>query len=267
MADGERGTKRDREADADEEDAGCCFPRPLWTALVTGGNRGLGLEIVRALVARDNTQIFLGCRDLEAGRAAAAALRRGSASECAAVQIDVASAASIEKALFTINVACAGRGLDCLINNAGVMPEAEDPAFSLARARSAMAVNFRGAVAVTDAFLPMLRRRAVYAHSNILNVSSGVGARTCGLLDSGDSASLLAENIGDDALSDRFAALLEVVGADEAHPYRKNIPTVGYGLSKAALNQYTRLLSKREALCGIPTDSRYLQLECSGTIF
>ena len=48
----------------------------MWTALVSGGNRGIGLEVVRAILrsAPAPTTVFLGCRDLEAGRALADAL-------------------------------------------------------------------------------------------------------------------------------------------------------------------------------------------------
>ena len=212
---------------------GCQGPRAArvrtmsWSALVSGGNRGIGLEVVRSLLAQapSGATIFLGCRDLAAGTALAATLAQpGSASECVAVQLDVTDAASIAAAVDTVGAATPH--LSCLVNNAGIMPEAVSPEFKLDAVRETMATNFDGAVvAVTTAFLPLLLK-APENSASVLSVSSGVGARTMGLLRPEHRDAVSAPELDDAALAERFEALVEEIGADPDHPYRSSIPTV-----------------------------------------
>lgn len=90
--------------------------------VVTGANKGIGYETVKALLASPTPyHVFLGSRSRERGESAVATLRE----ECAAspntvesLQIDVTSDASIEAAVETVR---GGRGwVDVLINNAGM---------------------------------------------------------------------------------------------------------------------------------------------------
>jgi NAD(P)-dependent dehydrogenase (short-subunit alcohol dehydrogenase family) len=85
-------------------------------ALVTGGNKGLGLEIVRQLAERGMT-VYLGARDETRGREAAAALA-GSGGEVRFVSLDVTVPQSVSTAVDTIEAECGG--LDVLVNNAGI---------------------------------------------------------------------------------------------------------------------------------------------------
>ncbi len=89
------------------------------TAVVTGGNSGIGFEAARVLAARGAT-VVLACRD--AGRAKDAAARITAASPDAAVavvRLDLASLASVREAAAEIR--SGHERLDLLINNAGVM--------------------------------------------------------------------------------------------------------------------------------------------------
>src|SRR4051794_12226573 len=82
------------------------------TALVTGANRGLGLETARRL-GLDGYRVVLGARDALKGEAAAAELR--------AVGID---AAALELDVTAPDVAAlAALEADVLVNNAGIIPE------------------------------------------------------------------------------------------------------------------------------------------------
>ena len=75
-------------------------------ALVTGGNRGIGLEVCRQL-ARNGHDVILGTRDREKGEAIADGLR--------VVQLDVADAESVRRAAAEIEA------LDILVNNAAIL--------------------------------------------------------------------------------------------------------------------------------------------------
>src|SRR3954452_17002629 len=86
-------------------------------ALVTGGNRGIGLEVCRQL-ARTGVTVLLGARDRDAGKAAAAEL----ASEQAGVmpvQLDITS--SVDIAAVRAHVERDFGALDILVNNAAVL--------------------------------------------------------------------------------------------------------------------------------------------------
>jgi len=89
------------------------------TAVITGGNSGIGFEAARVL-AEQGARLFLGCRDQ--GKAHDAVLRiRATApgAEVRVVPMDLASLRSVRAAAAQIRSGC--EGIDLLINNAGVM--------------------------------------------------------------------------------------------------------------------------------------------------
>lgn len=139
----------------------------MTTALVTGANKGIGLEIVKRLIGEGMT-VYLGARDPEKGEKAAADVG------ARFVQLDVTDAASVQRAAEAID------SLDVLVNNAGITggrmnaPGAAD----VANIREVFETNVFGVITVTEAFLPKLRRSA---HGRIVNVSSTVG-RLAGML-------------------------------------------------------------------------------------
>jgi NAD(P)-dependent dehydrogenase (short-subunit alcohol dehydrogenase family) len=144
-------------------------------ALITGANKGIGLETARQLGALGMT-VLVGARDEKRGAEAERELRDGGA-DARFVQLDVTDAASASRAAEYIDAAF-GR-LDVLVNNAGTatvsrqrLPLGET---SLADMRAVYEVNVFGLVAVTDAMLPLLRRAPA---ARIVNVSSEVGSIT-----------------------------------------------------------------------------------------
>ncbi|GLY76193.1 SDR family oxidoreductase [Actinoallomurus iriomotensis] len=150
-------------------------------ALVTGGNKGIGREIVRRL-ARQGLTVYLGARSPERGHSAVEELTREAAAEepvggpdVRFVRLDVTDPGSVEAAVEKIETE-AGR-LDVLVNNAGIMTEwgvrAAD--VTAARLREVYEVNVFGVVTVTSACVPLLRRSP---NPRIVNMSSGLGSLT-----------------------------------------------------------------------------------------
>ncbi|WP_109124693.1 SDR family oxidoreductase [Dyella sp. C11] len=140
-------------------------------ALVSGGNRGLGLEVSRQLAATGVT-VLLGARRPLAGEKAARQLRRDGGN-VVSVPLDVTSAESVRELAARISGEY-GR-LDILVNNAGAYFDIDDQASSvdLDVVRQALETNLIGAWQLTEAMLPLMQR---HGYGRIVNVSSGCGA-------------------------------------------------------------------------------------------
>lgn len=142
-------------------------------ALVTGANKGLGLEVARQLGVR-GVVVLLGARDERRGRAAATSLT-AQGLPVTPLRIDVTDGASIADAAAHIERRH-GR-LDILVNNAGIAGSSPGPASAATaeQMREVYDTNVFGVVAVTNAMLPLLRRSAA---GRIVNMSSDVGSLT-----------------------------------------------------------------------------------------
>ncbi|MFE3056695.1 SDR family NAD(P)-dependent oxidoreductase [Nocardia sp. NPDC059239] len=143
----------------------------MTTTLITGANKGLGFETARQLVAAGHT-VYVGSRDAERGRLAAAEIGARS------VQLDVTDDASVAAAAKIIE---ADGGLDVLVNNAGIDIEGNG-AVRLAEVtadmmRTVFDTNVFGVVRVVHAFLPLLRQSTAPV---IVNVSSSLASMACG---------------------------------------------------------------------------------------
>ena len=131
------------------------------TCVVTGANTGIGLATVRALRASNEySKITLACRDASKARRAIDALARdGAASTCALVfrELDLASVASARDFAASYLDDEGDDGLDCLVNNAGVMAVPK-----LERTRDGfelqVGVNHLGHHALTAGLMPALAK-------------------------------------------------------------------------------------------------------------
>ena len=143
-------------------------PEPV--TVVTGANRGIGLEVCRQLAAMGWAAV-LGSRDPAKGRAAAA--RLGDPADVHPCQLDVADDASVRAAAGWVAQRF-GR-CDALVNNAAIHwdPGSRAASADLGVVREAMETNLFGAWRATLAFLPLLRRSG---RGRIVNVSSEAGS-------------------------------------------------------------------------------------------
>ncbi|WP_328525723.1 SDR family oxidoreductase [Kribbella sp. NBC_00359] len=171
----------------------------MTTTLITGGNKGLGFETARRLVAAGHT-VYLGARDPERGKQAATDLGAHY------LPLDVTSDDSVAAAARQLESE-AGR-LDVLINNAGI-PGPRHTARELTAddLQITYDVNVFGPVRMLHHFLPLLDRSD---NPVVVNVSSGLGS---------------------------IATAVDPEGQGDAVPIW--VPAPGYGSSKAALNMLT----------------------------
>ncbi|MCC3372337.1 SDR family oxidoreductase [Cohnella sp. REN36] len=150
-------------------------------ALVTGANKGIGLQIAKDLVAHGFT-VLVGSRNLEYGESAAKSV----GADARALQLDVTDQDSIAAAAERIRNEF-GR-LDVLVNNAGIAHagKADRPlqeiamsgrasVASLDEVRAVFETNVFGVIAVTQAMLPLLREAPA---ARIVNISSAGASLT-----------------------------------------------------------------------------------------
>ena len=140
-------------------------------ALITGANKGIGLETARQLAAK-GVHVLLGARTLaKATEAAGTALEP--------IELDVTNSAHIAAAVATIESKFGH--LDILINNAGIMVEGLDWTANTSTTvthnilRQTYDTNFFGVVALTQALLPLILKSPA---GRIVNVSSILGSLT-----------------------------------------------------------------------------------------
>jgi NAD(P)-dependent dehydrogenase (short-subunit alcohol dehydrogenase family) len=171
-------------------------------ALITGANKGIGFEVARQL-AKSGCTVFLGARNPDLGRQAASKLQKDNL-DVRFIELDLGRSQTIRGA--AASIANEFQRLDILVNNAGIAMLGSDGPPSVANleaVQNTMQTNFLGALAVTQAVLPLLRKSSA---GRIVNVSSGLGSLTLHSNPKWEYAS---------------------------------IKPIGYGASKAAMNMFT----------------------------
>jgi len=174
--------------------------------LITGANRGMGLEIAKELGEKGQT-VIIGSRKLSNGQDVAKKLK-GQGVQADAVQLDITDTNSIEQAV--TEIADKYGYLSILINNAGAsFDNFQAPSeLDLTAMRKEFDLNVFGTVNVTQHFIPLLKRSQ---QAKIINISTGLASM-------------------DDALNPDSLAY--------------NFSSMGYQASKAALNMFTIQLAK-----------------------
>lgn len=138
-------------------------------AVVTGANRGIGLEVCRELAAQ-GYRVVLTSRDRARGEAAVAELQRVGG-DLIHHPLEVTDQRSVDQ-LRQFVVEQIGR-IDVLINNAAIYPTGDHIlTLDLARLRQTIETNVYGPLMLCQAFAPIMQRQR---YGRIVNVSSGAG--------------------------------------------------------------------------------------------
>ncbi|XP_042293979.1 C-factor-like [Sceloporus undulatus] len=190
---------------------------PIGSVLVTGANRGIGLELVKRFLAKANPPkvVFATCRDPEGPRAQELRALASKHPNLAILQLETTDPKSIQAAAKKAEARLGGAGLNLLINNAGIMPACTLESATSEHMLDVYNTNLVGPMLVTKEFLPLLRKAA---HAS---VHKGMG---CG------KATIIN--------------MSTILGSIEKAPEHYALfPVVSYRCSKAALNMLTKLQS------------------------
>ena len=145
------------------------------TALVTGGNRGIGLEVCRQLAA-NGLHVIVTSRHPPDGEAAIRTLRDADGLDVAYAQLDVSEEASIARC--AADLASRGLAVDVVVNNAAVCPDGGVLEVDGATVDAALRTNLGGPFWIVRAFVPAMLRSG---YERVVNVSSGWGSFAGGL--------------------------------------------------------------------------------------
>ena len=209
--------------------------------LVTGGNKGIGLAIVTAILSEhDDTFVFLGARDAGRGAAAGEALTSAQphwAERLEVIELDVASDASVLEAGNRLRERCLAEStpLYGVVNNAGI-------GGGKATLASVFDVNTFGVRRVCEAVLPLLDPE----RGRIVNITSAAGPSFVASASPERQRFLTDPGIEWASLAAFMAECLAVDGGAEAFRALGLGDGNAYGLSKACSNAYTVCLAREQ---------------------
>ncbi|CAL5015765.1 unnamed protein product [Urochloa decumbens] len=238
-------------------------------AVVTGGNKGIGLEVCRQLAGAGVT-VVLTARDKTRGTAAVEKLREVGLSDVIFHQLEITDASSIARLADFLKTRF-GK-LDILVNNAAIIGGVEyvqDPDDSsltseekfsgmdmLQRldwlsnailetyddAREGLQTNYYGTKRVIEALLPLLQ--ASY-DGRIVNVSSGWGLLS--LINNEELRQELddVEKLTEERLDEIINTFLNDLKAGKLEAHGWPVHCTAYKVSKVTMNAYSRILARR----------------------
>ncbi len=216
-------------------------------ALITGANKGIGFETARQLGKR-GYRVIVTARD--PGRIEEAAKKlQAEGFDATAVVLDVTKPQAAREAAKTVETKFGQ--IDVLINNAGIALERAGVIDAdLEKFRATYETNVIGVVAVTQAFLPLLKKSKA---GRIVNVSSGLGS----LALRQDPQSIYAQVIAAAYNSSKSALnMLSVILAQElaGTAIKVNIADPGYTATDINANQGTQTVQEgTEAIVRLAT--------------
>uniref|UniRef100_A0A8C8SQ73 C-factor-like n=1 Tax=Pelusios castaneus TaxID=367368 RepID=A0A8C8SQ73_9SAUR len=156
------------------------------SVLVTGSNRGIGLELVKQLVGKSNPPrwVFATCRNPEGTRGQELRELVSKHANLVMVKLDAVNPVSIQEAAKTVEAQLEDSGLNLLINNAGIFSNVTLETVDAEEMLGAYKTNVVGPMLVGQAFLPLLKKAAQTSAQKglscskaaIVNISSVLGS-------------------------------------------------------------------------------------------
>eukprot|EP00899_Mesostigma_viride_P014500 jgi/Mesvir1/23050/Mv08167-RA.1 len=222
-------------------------------ALVTGGNKGIGYEIVKQL-AKKGVGVVLTARNASLGVEAQKKLKEMDGVSVEFHQLDITDKESIGRCAEWLKATYGG--LDILVNNAGFAYHGD--VFGPEEARKTIGINYYGTVGVCDAMVPLLGARPGRRGGRIVNVAS-----TSGKLRILKSEQLRKQFTDASLTKERLSGLMEKFIEDvrAGRHSQEGWPTSMYGISKLGMATFTRILA-RDLAAGREGEDRILVNAC-----
>ncbi|XP_068184246.1 carbonyl reductase [NADPH] 1-like [Antennarius striatus] len=224
-------------------------------AVVTGGNKGIGLAIVRALCKQFQGDVFLTARDQGRGQEAVQSLAsEGLAAQFHQLDIDDLKSITTAAAFFKETYG----GVDVLINNAGIAFKGADKTPFATQAEVTLRTNFFSTRNMLTHFLPLVR-----PGGRVVNVSSFVGATTLNKC----SPALQQRFRSDDITEEELSGLMQqfVFQTQKGEHQQGGWPETAYGVSKTGLTTLSMILARRLSK-ERPNDGILLNACCPGWV-
>jgi len=211
----------------------------MTTAVVTGANRGIGLEFCRQLKAR-GYDVVAACR-----HASTALTNLG-------VQVEEGVDVTDDRAIDDVARRLSGTNIDLLINNAGILAKTDLGTLNPDTIRSQFEVNALGPLRVTHALLPYIR-----PHGKVALITSRMGS--------------IHDNTSGGSYGYRMSkAALNIAGKSLAHDLHSRqicVALLHPGYVKTDMTQHSGPVTPRDAVTGLMARIDDLNLDNSGTFW
>ncbi|XP_074825155.1 C-signal-like [Natator depressus] len=184
----------------------------LRSVLLTGSNRGIGLELVKQLLGKSNPPqwVFATCRDPEGARGQELQNMVSKYPNLVMVKLDAMNPPSIKEAAWRVEEQLDSLGLNLVINNTGIFCNMSLATVDSEEMLRAYKTNVVGPMLVGQAFLPLLKKAAQGSSQNGLSCSKAA-----------------------------IVNISSFMGSIERVPETFSVPAISYRCSKAALNMLT----------------------------
>ncbi|OCT93787.1 carbonyl reductase [NADPH] 1 isoform X1 [Xenopus laevis] len=204
-------------------------------AVVTGGNKGIGLAIVRALCKQFKGDVYLTARDPKLGEEAVRALKEKEGLSPLFHQLDINNLQSI-RTLGSFLKEKYG-GIDVLINNAGIAFKGADPTPFGTQADVTLKTNFFATRDICNELLPQIK-----PHGRVVNVSSMLSSSAL----KGCSPELQKVFRSDTITEEELVTLMEkfVEDAKKGVHQKEGWPNTAYGVSKVGVTVISRIQAR-----------------------
>jgi len=211
----------------------------MGTILVTGANRGIGLELCRQLVV-SGEQVIAVCR------------RRSKELDAVGVSVATGIDVSSDKDVKDLARRLKGVRLDTVINNAGILESVQLEALDMKSMRNQFEINALGPLRITQALLPNLRSSA-----KVAIITSRMGS--------------IADNTSGGSYGYRMSkAAVNMAGKSlslDLHPKGIAVALIHPGYVKTDMTGFSGMIEASEAAAGILDRIRELDLNNTGTFW